>query len=523
MTCVAVAVLALSLLCFTLTGAAALPLLQYPFARWRLMNCRPSAVDWDECHPESYKTTVFVFAIPGFFVGGVVALTVFLYLIGKYVFDCCGGRKQSPRPCFPLRGHAAKYSREDLIRPVLWAVGVFCVCVVACAWGCTSQHRLLSQLRELHTMPQLAIQHVESLNSEFLEKMNITLYNASGDVTYSLSLLSLNPGEDLRAAICKRPEALANMLNLTVVSLFDAIARFSWAPYVLFCVTLGVAFVGMLFALCHCRRYASMSVFFTMALLAVVAWGFNGLYSASSFLVEESCFELTEFTERRTNVLTAVTKCNNTVFDARSAAFEDIFLQLSRRICEELQPYCYDENEAPAMNLAQKKVFACPARMVCKEVIGAEVMSWARTALFTATQITASSPDMAAAQREGYTCVPSPATNCDLQACSATCSKEGALSEVGRVAKRALYAINGLAEARFAFDTLNSQLSSCTAILEGVAPSFQPFCKGAADATYNLMQSTGLLGVTLIFSLYTYAIGAKRFIPCSEALLPQRD
>ncbi|RNF05522.1 hypothetical protein TraAM80_04444 [Trypanosoma rangeli] len=102
-----------------------MPMLQYPFARWRLLNFRPSAEEWSECNLDNYQTTVLVFAIARFVVGGVVGLVVILCLIGKNLSDSCGGRKQYPNLWCPLRGYAANYTKEVLVRPVLLSVGVF--------------------------------------------------------------------------------------------------------------------------------------------------------------------------------------------------------------------------------------------------------------------------------------------------------------------------------------------------------------------------------------------------------------
>ncbi|KAF8287941.1 hypothetical protein TcBrA4_0013170 [Trypanosoma cruzi] len=498
------------------------PTFQYPLPRWRLMNCDRRAQDLIDCDPESYRNTVFVFAIPGIVVAGGVAMTVLLYLICKYVFDCCGGRKQSPNFCCPLRGHSAKYSREDLLRPVLLAVMVFGLCAATCIWGCVSQHQLVSKVGEIHNISSFAIKNVEKMNLDFLERMTITLYDASKDVTYPMSLLRSKEDENLYKETAARTGDVSSMLNQTVIRLFDNIVQFSWGPYVLFGVSFGVSFIGMIFALCNCRR-ESIFVFLIMALLTVMTWGFNGLYSASSFLVSQSCFEMTEFTERRTNVVKAVTKCDDTRFGGQTAAFEENFRQLSRSICEEIKPYCYDKTITPDMNVAQKKVFACPTHMLCGYVTDDEVMSWVRTALHTAPQVTQSATASAEAQKKGYTCLPTPEGVCDLRSCSATCRKDGVLSDVGKTAKKALYAIFGLAEARSAFDSVDSQLKGCDAVFTGIIPLIEPFCQAAANNIYNLLQCTGLLGVTLIVALYTYGMGAKRFIPFGEALLPQKD
>ncbi|RNF05521.1 hypothetical protein TraAM80_04443 [Trypanosoma rangeli] len=117
-------------------------------------------------------------------------------------------------------------------------------------------------------------------------------------------------------------------------------------------------------------------------------------------------------------------------------------------------------------------------------------MSWVRTPLYTAPQITGPASSMAAAQLKGYTCVLQPRTSYNLQACSATCGKDAWLSDIGKVVNGAFYAINGLVETRSAFDTLDGQLGSCATVLDCVAPSLQPFCQGASDAAHNLLQIT---------------------------------
>ncbi|KEG14666.1 hypothetical protein DQ04_00351030 [Trypanosoma grayi] len=516
-------VLALLVLLFlTKVEAQNIPVLQYPTGLRRVMNCDKHAEVWIECDPKSYRTTVLIYAAPGLFVAGVFAIAISVYFVGKYVFNCCGGRKQTPGLCFPTPGYSAKYDKGDILRPLILTVIVFIMCMAACIWGCTSLTRLKRELNALRKLSDSAVSHVETANAELLAGMSVTLYNPSLDAMYVDSLIDLFAGDqNLPKTTVERVSDVSRMLDITIIALVNFAGRLIWLWYIVYILPAIVSFVGLIVAFGNYRRYAAMTIFTIMAVLGVVDWGFNGMFAASTFLMRESCFEISEWSDRRESVVKAVADCDDTTYNRYTPIFDDIILKQSQLTCEQFQPFCYDKNLLPNENAAQMKVFDCPESMSCSVVTDAELASWTRNSFLTAPQILQNPTASATATAEGYMCASVPVEQCTLTMCAQTCTKDGVLSSPGKAAKRAITAIQEVIRARMIVDTVERQLHSCDAVLSNVVPSLNPSCQAASNAMYNLMQSSGLMGLATIAALFAYAIGAKRFIPLDQAFITQ--
>ncbi|ORC85617.1 uncharacterized protein TM35_000342290 [Trypanosoma theileri] len=507
-----------------LEASADLPVMQYSQGKRRVMNCNKYAESLIDCDRESYKITLLVYSAPGLVVAAVMIIATIVYGICKYIFNCCGGRKQSPNFCFPLKGYPAKYSKSDLLRPFILVVISFLMSLAACIWGCVSQTHMSSHLSEIKSITSSSIGKVEDLTAGIINGMNVMKYDPVTDTTYNVSLIksSVN-GEVIISSMTNVENYFSNMVKDNFIWLIELFQSYKWVAYIIFIIPTMVSFCGVIIAVLSYRRYASMCILWLMAILGCLVWASNGFYAASSFLMKESCFEVSEFTNRRTNVLKAISECTEENFSNTLGNLNTILYNESQNICTELKPYCYDKTMTPSFNLGLKQVFDCPVSMPCTTLKDNMLLSWLRTSLYTAPDIINDPSANATAAAQGYTCTSAPGQLCDLSTCATSCTVNGVLSEVGKFSKRALYDFNGVASSRYVVDTVWGQISSCDALLSDLIPSINPSCQNLVDDSFNLLQSSGLMGLAIIIALFGYGIGAKRFIPFNQAYIPQKD
>ncbi|KAH9577962.1 hypothetical protein LSM04_000988 [Trypanosoma melophagium] len=503
---------------------ADMPVVQYPPGKRRVLNCDKYAESMIDCDPDSYRITVWVFAAPGVIVACIMAIGILIYVISKYLCNCCGGRKQSPNFCFPLKGYPARYSRSDLHRPLFLVVISFLMSLAACIWGCIVQSRMSSHFIEIKDITNSSIKNLEFSNAEIIRGMTVIRYDPDNDTIYNISLFdnSLN-AERIMALSEDAVNYYSNMVKSNFTEIIYNLRMIDWIAYTIFIIPTTVSFGGVIIAVFNYRKYASMCVLWLMAFFGIVIWGCNGLYAASSFLIKESCFEVSEFTNLRINVVKAITECNESHFSQSILGFNSILYDEARTVCEKLEPYCYDTTISPTDNLVNKKVFDCPIIMPCATMTDGILISWLRTAFYTAPEITQNEYANAMSLEKGYTCTSVPGELCDLSTCATSCEVNGVLSEVGKVSKSVLYAIKGLASARSLVDNMGSQVSSCDGILSTLLPAMNPFCQALVDDSFNRIQSSGLMGLAIIIAIYGYGMGAKRFIPFNQAYVPQND
>lgn len=498
--------------------------LQYPRTQWRLMNCFLGAEDLEDCDVTNYWSTIYLQAAPAFFVATVIALVVPSYCVSKYLFNCCGGRKQSPNFFFPVVGFAAKYGRFDLLRPVMLAVVVFVLCLVASVMGIAAQRRLDAQDWALRVMMEDTVRGLVAKDVELSDALVMTLYRPDKDVTFNVSLLNIGNASDVLFEVPRHVLEMSRMFNETIINLFVGLNKQAWVPYLLFSLSMIVSLAGMMLALCNYRRYVSMLIMSIMTVLAVFAWGCNGLYASSFFHVKQGCFEVAEFGHRRENLVKAVVQCNDTEFSRYTSAVESLLQEQMQSICRQIEPHCFNPTETPHENAAKNRFFDCPPDMSCLDLENNKLFAWFRH-IFC---VLSDNPYLLNSnggilQGRIPKCISAPGQRCDLRACARTLAQRDQLSDAEKVIKKVLYAVNGLAKARSTLDTVGSQLGSCDAVLANVVPALRPLCETGTSAAYDLLQSTGLLGVALILALYAYGMGAKRFIPFEQAFIPQND
>lgn len=450
-------------------------LIQYDSGFTRLFNCPFWAANYTtQCKRDDYNTSLLLWALPNIIGACFVAVVAFGYLISRFAFDCCGGASTAPNFCWPNRQLTSRYSKGDLWRPVLYALVGFVLCFWFTVKGCSNASKLhtdikslqqiasdtTSTLRRIPSLLQSHLETVEYFSSEQNALVDTSLLAAASDLaSWTTS------AEDVRSVI-------QEMKSFTIDSMASFSGGYLWASYVLIILSLALSVATLLVAALHCTNQPPITLFVMTCVVATLVWAYSGYAIASHHLIHDSCQEVTYFSSRQVNVLSAVTKCTES--EGLLTQFSSTYLSLvgvfATDTCEWLISEC------------QKSTVDCPTWESddCSSVTRYELLS---TLAVTSASATLVSRELSTRR-----------TALDSLLANYTVA-------VGRV-------------------------STCNAILSTAAPPLLPSCVLAVEHSGKLATSCCWVGTALIVILFALGMGSKRFLALSRAyaaVLPSED
>lgn len=495
-------------------------LIQYDWGASRVGNCPYWATSMQrDCHWDSYRTRLLTWAMPNVALGGVLFISVVVYLLCRYILDCCGGRRSAPNFCLPNYFLLSRYSKGDLLRPLLW-----CLAAAACAfavliWGGTNATALRQSMRDMRQSAQQTVGVLETMASRLGETMREVEYvevTDTGDSTRT----AVWSGETtaLQAAVAAVSEQLAWMEALSTGALVPFVTRHLWAAYTIEVLTFLSCVLGVLAAMCHCTGQLPMLVCTLLCVLGTLTWCYSGFLIASSHLLEDSCREVSYFTAHQTNVLRVVTNCTAAASAAATLsadAWSDSGLRAATPTHFDLLKGAYwrqVESFSNASCTALRRV--CPAALSLsfQNLLGDEddggesacdsmTVSQLRTALRQAVMSSSSSSSSSSSG-------------------AASCGRQGdgtsvPLTEPERASLQSrLDALNRLLSRL----TLWSPVTSCDGVLALAVPPLLQTCVTGIEHQKQLVWSCGVLGWCSLVGMFAAAMGSKRFLPLRTAL-----
>nr|CCC93988.1 conserved hypothetical protein [Trypanosoma congolense IL3000] len=506
------------------TEVEGIPALQYKTNTRRALNCDKFTKNIADCDPDGYNIVLLLQAIPY----GLVALFLFFfipsYFFFKYFWNCCGGRNQSPNFCQPVGSSGTVYSKMDLIRPRIYAVLAAVSCVVATVGGCYFMKMLKECAGEVHHRVLVSFNDMEVVNNEYVEGLKLNMYDINNHSTYEIPLSAVDPrGADLKAAVDGRFRAGREVFQRTALKAVNVLDRIGMGVVCLFLLPTLFTVLGLVLVSCNYRRYVSMLWFFIIGYLAIGVWLFAGFLASINLYVTDSCFEVEEFTEGRSNILGVLAECEERGFSPASDIVEYLLQEQSRRTCEILRRGCYDSNQNASANAKNGKVFHCTDLTRCNEINEMDMLKWMGSKNHFSRDVLYNETVFEEARKSGHVCQSVSKDKCDVRSCAYDCMSGGALSTVGHVAKSVTHAVDAIGRVRGMHETVGSKLGSCEPVLMNLAYSLVSSCKKATNSIFYLEQFLGLLGLSCILAMFAYAIGAKRFIPMRCAYIYQND
>ncbi|CBH15987.1 hypothetical protein, conserved [Trypanosoma brucei gambiense DAL972] len=518
-------VLAFLTLILAPTEVEGVPAIQYKTSTRRTMNCDRFTKNIDECDTDKYHTLLLLQALPYILVAVSLLFFIPIYFVCKYVFDCCGGRRQSVNFCHPDKRSATVYNRMDLLRPRIFAVVAAVVCLAAAILGCLAMLVIQQCMRDVRSRVRNIVDMAVGYEKLHMSAMKVALYNSETDSEYPFLLSSLESnGPQLNTLFRSRVETVKGIYDRTVLSAVNAGRRAGFWMLGLFLAPTVLTLVGLPVAFCNYRRYVSMFLFLFIGVFGIIVWTTAGAFAALNFFITDSCFEVEEFAEGRSNILTALSECDETSLTRPTAIIESLFKSQAGKTCEILKPYCYNDGQDSTSSATSGSVFSCPKDMSCDNVTDLQMAAWVDSTIVIAQGIVNNSGALQEAKNKGHFCSSvRDGGMCDLRKCASDCKLGNSLSNVGRVAKSVLVGVTAVSRARAMHETVSSALGSCESVLTTLASAMLSPCKTATKSLFVVEECLGLLGLGCILAMFVYAIGAKRFISLKKAYVPQND
>lgn len=448
--------------------------------------------------------------MPNVAVGAVLFISTLIYLVCRYVFDCCGGQKSRPNFCWPNRFLVSKYSKGDLIRPQLFSAACMILCFAAMVWGVSNVvpfRREMISMRDKVSSTKVLMEKILEHRRRDLDAMLV--YSATEGSVITTSLLQNAKGGTLLIAESEVLDVYSDMEDKTMTRLYDLVTRYLWAVYTLLIVTFFVSFCGFILSRLHCVRQFPMLVFILFWVLGTLVWLFFGYNITTHHILMDSCREVTYYNERKTNVLPALVNCSGAdeVFTKYQDAYMDIMHDFANATCAQLITFCgtSSSNEKGCPSWAIGSI-ASPEE-ICNGLQFADIRS--ATSHFTSARYM-------------------------LQLTTNTLSAHGGPVDgiAGRMASRSTPALTDSAVFHSKADILSrveafdrmlglfamgKVVSSCQGILGSTLPQLQSNCMIAVTHSSAIARSLGLLGLSIIVGLFAMALGSKRFLPLDMA------
>lgn len=503
-------------------------LMQYDLGASRVGNCPYWSTDMTlDCHWDSYRARLLTWALPNVALGGVLCLSVVIYLLCRYILDCCGGRRSAPNFCLPNHFLLSRYSKGDLLRPLLWCLAAAAGSFAVLIWGGTSATDLRRSMSEMRHAGLDAVERLQAMASRLAEALQQVRYEEvtpTGTTGTATAVWSTNADDDaMQMAVKAVVDHLMAMEAMSVGALTSFVTRHLWAAYTIETLTLLCCVLGVLAALCHCTGQVPMMVFGLLCVLGTLTWCYSGHLSASFHLLEDSCREVSYYTLQQTNVLRVVTNCTvaGPSTSAALAAAETLPLgevsdafgvttmtsfELLKRVylsqvesfsnasCVELRQMCPDiflslSSSSVGFPLGGESL---KSGTEIEEACAAVSVSQLRVALSVAVTST-STPDN------------------NNNVCGAGVS----LSDAQRTAlKSRREAIDDL----LSHLTLWSPVTSCDGVLALSVPPLLQTCVNGMAHHQQLLWSCGVLGWCSLVGMFAVGMGSKRFLPLHTAL-----
>ncbi|CAD2213207.1 hypothetical protein, conserved [Angomonas deanei] len=504
--------------------------LQYDDGTQNVLNCPNYATKREECDEDAYKWVVFTWAFPSLVVAAIILLFYIFYMIGKYCCNCCGGRRQHPNFCCPNTGLPAVYNRFDLMRPIFFAFICLALCVAGCVWGIVSTVGLYKQLGNLNTNTKDASDDLKTQSYRVnIRIRNISYYSASAGADVKIDLND--------AYLSAQESSLSHMDSLregTILKFKNKIQKYLWTMYVIGPLLAVFSLLAVIMAFCNCRHCGPMTLVFFFCFFGIISWGLQGLFMSDYFVLKQSCHQVEAYTMNNGNIMKALSGCDDDTLKAGSTALTEISTAYAVQECVLLWQACYDSSTDTTTNVGNGRVFNCPAEMGfiastsaatgCKDVTAEDMIRWLKDSQLA---VDASVLSDSNAQAEGYVCLDESgavAASCTLAACAETCTTASkVLSSVGRTAKE--LTTSGKALQEFVRSTTGRSLNinSCDAILQTLVPPNYYACVQTRRNALGVRESWGLLALGCIVGIAVNILGAKRFIPMRDVLVPQYE
>jgi len=243
----------------------------------RVFNCPLDASAFSDCYASSYGGTLLSWAFPGVTMTIFIGLFGALYGIGKYLFDICGGRRQSPNLFFPNRTLVAVYSHADLMRPRILCVVCAVMCLSGCIWGCAGTTQLRGALKDLAGSTERTVNSLQYASAAAVSQLqHVFFWDADQATSVEIDLSAGLPAQVLQMQLEVASQALQSIHECSANALQRYTHQFLWAPYLVFPAVTLLSALGLLVALFHCRRKASIAIFAAMSVGGLFVWGLHG-------------------------------------------------------------------------------------------------------------------------------------------------------------------------------------------------------------------------------------------------------
>ena len=489
----------------------------------RVLDCTLDSKTIDDCDPVAYGIRVAVFSAPGLIIAVFFLLCCPFYCMAKYCCNCCGGRNQSPNFCCPNKEIPARYSKGDLIRPRVFATLCLLTACGAFIWGYVGGAKLTGGLMDFGDSIKNVPGIVQGIIDDIDTDLTVEKYDATTEVVVQDRLLnSTDAGQQLYSAATKIRDDMDGMIGDKIGTYQDYLKKYSFVVYLIFAIPFAWILLGSSGCLCSVRKYLPMCMVWLIFLFGFILWILHVVFCATSMAVGDTCAEVHGLANKQLNLVATFVDCKDSMFSDFKTNFKTLELDQSRSACRNLKSKCLWATRTITQNLDASTIYHCPddTTFNCDTMTFALLMQILETDYYIDPAI-ASTPRAIA---EGAACTSS-AYGCTPEKCSRECTiNNGAtLSTVGKNSKSNWYDFLTARAVSNAVDTLGAKFATCDSLLSIVASPFSTPCTKVTDGLVFCRQSTGLLGLCCIASIFILAWGAKRWISISEAGKPQRD
>jgi hypothetical protein len=483
----------------------------------RLANCPlRDGISLSDCDTFGYVVRIAATFAPGVVLAIATLLFIPFFYLARYCCNCCGGSKQTGGCC--CAGAApARYSWLEIARAKGYGLLLVVFAVIAIALGTSGMSRgragLSGILTESAEIPSVLTRELDELD----RRLTFNIYVAATD-SYRTDRLLSSVGSDLNKTIRDVSGDLRSTIRSgtsQVETLLDQIMPVIFVIIVVPSVAMGA---NGIFAVLNIRRWGPMFTVFIVLVLLILVWLAHGTISAINLVSSDLCAEINGLARQQRNVISALITCPSSLLDNARTQFTDIEKSQARAACVRLNATCV----IPTNNFTQfsdgvaaGRIYDCDNVFLnCTDITFAGVSNLSANAM----RLNGTVASVSGANSSGFLCVNTAASECTPSRCATTCrSSNGTLSASGKASAEGQSLLEVTQKVTGVFSDYGARFYVCDSLLSFVTGRMVGPCDDLSQGLFDARHGTGLLGLFSIIAVFVGCVGAKRFVPFTDA------
>jgi hypothetical protein len=481
----------------------------------RILDCTSESVSLADCNRDDYLYRIVAFAAPGIIIVALLAVSCPTYCLFKYVCNCCGGRNQSPNFCCVDATYPARYSKWDLQRPKALAIFFFLMGGGALTWGyfgaAVLQASIVGFEGALANVPVLLQGEIAAIDAALV----LPVYDATTDTISAVQAFKGSPMETQAKAA---KEAITAVVDGNLVVLQEYVNQATLIVTVAFCAPVGVMFIGLVCAVCNCRRFVPMAMVWLLFASGVGMWTAHAVFGVGDFVFGDICVEVAGLKDRQRNLVSVMMECEDGIFAEFRTSFKAAETAYATLACMTMRSMCYDATTNMTHNLANNQLFVCPASLDCSGITYEALVDAVDAYMYQPAAV------IAAAAGTDKTCATNSTAGCSITGCMFQCTGvTGTLGSAATTSKSFAVFMYATQRLNAVFATIGTRFSTCDSIMKILISPMSEHCGVMAGGLVTARRASALEGLAILAFIFICAWGAKRNLNGTEAMEPQED